>query len=137
MRIRYGVLALIGALGACDSNKTIPCAQSLSAYCSTAPCVTKIDPNDIVNSFCASSSAPKDGFGVTDCPDGGALAVDFTGSTTGVDYVYGRDGTLQAVLNLQGAEGNTCVAGPAAYEPSPGCKSNLIGYQCVGDAGPD
>ena len=121
----------LGAFAACDtsSNETVPCAESLSAYCDAAPCVLQVDPNDVVASFCASQPAPFATFGLWGCDNGSAIVVQSSLGT----FQYGADGSLEAVTHMQlgGEPLFSCIAGPTRFEPPAKCLSSFVGYECV------
>lgn len=132
--ILAGTTALI--VLACGSTEqptaTVACAQTIDAYCASAnpTCAKKIDPNDVVKSFCAGSSLASP-FGTSAC---GAVTNVDTRLSDSVTRTYQYDtktGALVAVYDYDsGAKAVTCVAGPSPLPAPPNCASNLVAYQC-------
>ena len=119
-----------------QGGSSIPCDESLSAYCSQHSCATKVDPTNILTSYCANQT-DTDIFGIAVCPDGGGFNVN---KSSGPSFEYDDAGTLQAVVELSsGSEPQLhCLGGPTTFKPRTQlCLSFAIAYGCVYDAGAD
>ncbi len=84
-----------------------------------------------------------DSFGIASCADGGGsqVLIDPPNTDTEIVFQYDATGELQAVIEYDyvadAAATLRCLAGPTTYAPPSNCRSALVGYACVRDAGAD
>ena len=131
------ISALVCGCGQHDTAATssVSCSDSLTKYCAAASpeCVPHVDPNNIVASYCAAPQSGGVAFGIWVCGDAGTFGVDLQIISPSTSY-YDAAGNLVAIVpDLKSA---SCTAGPATFD-APSCRSDLIGYECIHDAGAD
>lgn len=127
------VLVVVTAACGSDPAPTTTCPQTIDAYCANASpkCARKIDPNDVVKSFCDGTSAGVS-FGYYPCGSGRVLVssdplvYDYSASTHELTVIVDKNGK--------------CIAGPPSFTtPTEKCTGFTVGYQCGGpnDGGAD
>ncbi|MEO8801431.1 MAG: hypothetical protein ABI551_26310 [Polyangiaceae bacterium] len=134
-------IAVVVASYGCGQHDNAPpslaCPESLATFCATPSpeCVAHVDPSNIVDSYCATPQSGNSGiFGIYICGDAGTFALqNGTGTSTTTSF-YDASGDLFAIT--RGAEDASCAAGPTTFV-IPDCRGDLVGYQCIHDAGTD